>query len=371
MSESCPPVVAQVIGSFGGGGAQRLALNLAQGIGALGVRSVAVALRDAGGFAADLASGVELRVAGGERGGVVAGGRAVAALRTILKETGAGVVHVHGSSCLIAAAAAIRVMSPRPRLVFTWHDSGSVVSKRWQKRVPTLWALRRCDAVYGSSRDVSRRLNEAMGNGSATVFENGVPESERAAAFDDQTPRIAWAGRLVPEKDPEAMLRAMAALRGQGSDAACVLAGGALPRHAAYEASVRALHAELGLKDVAEMPGWIDDLPGLIGTVNIGVQTSRTEGLSMVLLEMMMAGLAIVATDVGDSAVAIEDGRSGLIVPAGDDGALQGALSRVAGDATLRRSLGAEARRRALDHYSIRAMSERALRAYGLAGVAP
>ncbi|MCA9288889.1 MAG: glycosyltransferase family 4 protein, partial [Phycisphaerales bacterium] len=94
----------------------------------------------------------------------------------------------------------------------------------------------------------------------------------------------------------------------------------------------------------------------------------RSEGLSMALLEQMMAGLAIVATDVGDTSRAIEHERTGLLVPPGDDAALGDALARVVGDVGLRRRLGAAARERALGEFSLDAMATQAIDAYQKAG---
>ena len=112
------------------------------------------------------------------------------------------------------------------------------------------------------------------------------------------------------------------------------------------------------------MHGWVDDVPALLRESAIGVQTSHTEGLSMTLLEQMMAGLAVVATDVGDTAVAIEHGKTGLLVPPGDDDALCDALRRLITDVELRCRLGAAAREKALAEFSLEAMAEQGLRFY-------
>jgi glycosyltransferase involved in cell wall biosynthesis len=74
------------------------------------------------------------------------------------------------------------------------------------------------------------------------------------------------------------------------------------------------------------------------------VLPSYIEGLPMSLLEAMAAGLAIVATRVGAIASAIDNGRNGLLVEAGDVSALAAALARLCGDAPLRQALGRAAR---------------------------
>lgn len=383
--------IVQLIGSFQGGGAQRLALNLGEALGVLGWRSVAVALRGAGAFAeSGRPAGVEVHALNAERSSRASVLRAAWALRALLRRTRAEVLHVHGSGCVVVAALALVGWRRRPRLVFTWHDSGTVVGGRGIARRLTVWALRRCDALFGSSRDVAMRLERACGR-PARVFVNGVPERARSGAFDDAAARVLWMGRLVPVKDPETMLRAMAraaepasqlkpvALAGGSTSLArreaqcvasisCVLAGAALPHGAAFEARCRALVAELGLEGVVSMPGWVAQTDALIAASNIGVQSSRSEGLSMALLEQMMAGMAVVATDVGDTDRAVEHERTGLLVPPGDEAALGAAILRVAGDAALRRRLGAAARERAIQEFSLAAMAARAIEEYRRAG---
>jgi glycosyltransferase involved in cell wall biosynthesis len=78
--------------------------------------------------------------------------------------------------------------------------------------------------------------------------------------------------------------------------------------------------------------------------------------MSNALLEYMAAGRAIVATDVGANGRLVRHEREGLMVPAGDDATLAGALRRYLRDPALARTLGAAARRRAEDRFSRAAM---------------
>jgi glycosyltransferase involved in cell wall biosynthesis len=364
--------IVQVIGSFQGGGAQRLALNLAEALAAKGCRSVAAAVRRAGAFAEkDRPSGVEIHELGASRDSRASVFRAARGLRQLLKDCDARVVHVHGSGCVVVAALAMLGWKNGPRLVFTWHDSGSVVGGSRASRALARWALRRCDALYGSSEDVATRLKQAVGGRREVgVFVNAVPRREPSAAIDDSTARLLWMGRLVPVKDPELMLRALAKVKESAGGFECILAGAALPHAAAFERQCRDLHASLGLNGAVAMPGWVDDTPGLIARSNVGVQSSRSEGLSMALLEQMMAGLAVVATDVGDTKRAVEHERTGLLVPPGDEAALAAAIARVVTDAGLRRRLGLAARERALAEFTLEAMADRALAEYRRIGAA-
>lgn len=358
--------IVQMIGSFQGGGAQRLALNLAEAIAARGHRSVAIALRSAGTFVEkDAPAGVEVNSLSEAGDGALSVIRAARRLRRCLKRTNASVLHVHGAGCLIVAAVALMGWKRRPRFAFTWHDPVSSIAGTSPRKRATVWALKRCDGLFSPSQEVADKLNAAANpRRPAQVFINGVPERPASEAIADPVARVLWMGRLVAVKEPMLMLRALARVRAQGGRFECVMAGSALPHAAAFERECRELHASLGLQDCVQMPGWVDNTGDLIARSNIGVQSSRGEGLSMAVLEQMMAGLAVVATDVGDTAQAVRHNETGLIVPAGDEAALAEAMSSVIGDPALRARLGQAARTLALSRFSLPAMAERALATY-------
>lgn len=80
--------------------------------------------------------------------------------------------------------------------------------------------------------------------------------------------------------------------------------------------------------------------------LDVYVQASRSEGLSLALLEAMRAGKAIVATDVGATRDAVTHGESALIVPPRRPDALRDAVAQLRNDSGLRLRLGREARAR-------------------------
>lgn len=79
------------------------------------------------------------------------------------------------------------------------------------------------------------------------------------------------------------------------------------------------------------------------GVADVQVIPSRYEPFGMVVLEGMRHGLPIVATKLGGPAVILEHGRTGLLVPAWDSGALAAAILRLVRSPGLRRRLGAAA----------------------------
>jgi len=89
-----------------------------------------------------------------------------------------------------------------------------------------------------------------------------------------------------------------------------------------------------------------------------------SEGLSNVLLESMAAGVPVVATRVGGTPEALEDGLSGLLVPPRDATALAAAISRLLGDPALALRLGQGGRRRIARSFSIESMARETERVY-------
>ena len=94
---------------------------------------------------------------------------------------------------------------------------------------------------------------------------------------------------------------------------------------------------------------------------------SRREGYGVVAREAMAYGRPVVASAVGGLVDAVEDGVTGLLVPARDPAALRSALERLLADSELRARLGEAARERARERFSWEAATRAALDAYAAA----
>lgn len=126
-------------------------------------------------------------------------------------------------------------------------------------------------------------------------------------------PVLLMAGRFAPQKDHALLLDAVPSILSAHPDAAVLLVGeGPLLFSIAAEVSGRALASTV------RMMGQRRDLPDLMAAADLLLLPSRFEGLSLVALEAMAAGLPIVATDAPGNAELIEPGVSGWLAPAGD-----------------------------------------------------
>jgi glycosyltransferase involved in cell wall biosynthesis len=122
-------------------------------------------------------------------------------------------------------------------------------------------------------------------------------------------------------------------------------------------AALAALAVELGLADRVRFAGWQGEPRDLLAAVDALVQPSRFEGMPLAIVEAMLAGLAVVASDVGSVAELI-GGGAGVLVPPDDPAALARALADVR-DPAYRRRLGAQARACALERYTVERMAGR------------
>jgi len=83
---------------------------------------------------------------------------------------------------------------------------------------------------------------------------------------------------------------------------------------------------------------------------------SLNEGISNTVLEAMATGLPVVATGVGGNVELVDDGHTGMLVPAADPHALAAALARYVGDSPLRAEHGARARAVATGRFGLASM---------------
>ncbi|MBI3160566.1 MAG: glycosyltransferase [Chloroflexi bacterium] len=114
----------------------------------------------------------------------------------------------------------------------------------------------------------------------------------------------------------------------------------------------------LGIEANLRFLGVRRDVPVLLGAADLFVLPSLWEGLPMALLEAMSLGLACLATDVEGTRDVIRNGYNGRLVPPGDPRALAAALLELLTDAAARARLGAAARQRVLERYSVERMCD-------------
>jgi glycosyltransferase involved in cell wall biosynthesis len=128
--------------------------------------------------------------------------------------------------------------------------------------------------------------------------------------------------------------------------------------------SLRQQAAALGLADNILWLGERTDAQDLLAVADIGVLPSHEEGFSNSLIEKMAHALPVVATRVGGNVDAVVDGTTGSLVPAGDPAALGAAIANLYEDSRLRANMGAAARLRVEQRFSLDACTGHYLNLY-------
>ncbi len=119
-----------------------------------------------------------------------------------------------------------------------------------------------------------------------------------------------------------------------------------------------------GLDDLC-MPGFMAEPSTFLGLFDLFALSSDSEQFPISLVEAMAAGLAAVATDVGDVAAMVARENRPFVVPANDEAAFAAALSLLAGDAALRSTIAAANRIKAEQSFAETAMIDAYARLYG------
>jgi len=221
--------------------------------------------------------------------------------------------------------------------------------------------LRAAALIVATSRRIAEEVAELCPGASARTLVK--PNAISTAAFPRRPPPARAAGeslrllavsRIDPKKGLVVLVEAMAELARRGVAARLEIAGGVDRGSAAGAAAAAELDrriASLGLERSVARLGWLAER-GVVEAlaradlfVAPAVETPEgdKDGIPTALLEAMSCGLPIVASRAGSIPEAVEPEADGLLVPAGDVGALADAIARLARDPGLARRLGERA----------------------------
>jgi glycosyltransferase involved in cell wall biosynthesis len=293
--------------------------------------------------------------------------RAFATLIAFLRRERFDILHVHTPIAALigrVAAAAAGV----PRVVYTAHGfyfHEHMPGWKYALFVALEWVGGRFTDVLMTQSvedaETARRLHlcrggviAAIGNGSdPAVFHPATDAGSRTAfrhrlGVTDDRPVIVTVGRLVAEKGYPELIEAM-----RDVDAELWIVGERLASDHAVSitAALDAVTSDPVLRQRIRLLGYRLDVPDILRAADVFVLASHREGMPRSIIEAMLTGLPVVATDIRGAREEVIHGETGLLVPVRNRQALASALQRLAGDATLRTQFGDASRHRALDLY--------------------
>lgn len=211
-----------------------------------------------------------------------------------------------------------------------------------------------CTTCLDASTAAAHR---ADGSRRTLVIPNGTPAREQVIPPRRDRPRAIYLGRLHPLKGTDLLLDAVREL--DPAELELELYGPLQGDRCWRDALAR------DLERCAHNTTWFGPTREDIfaaRTPDILVLASRSEAQPLAIMEAMMAGVAVIAPDVGDirRMLAIGSERPcGVIFPAGNTDALREALLQLARAPGLRTALARAGRQRALEHYASEAVSAR------------
>lgn len=357
--------IVHVLSSYGVGGQERVALDLAIGQQARGhrVSVISLAPEPDGAMAQEFAQAGIATHRVPKRGGLDP--TLVPRLALALRRCKADVVHTHNPLPLIYGAPAARLVGAAA--IHTKHginpgSRGQRMLRRAAARLTHAFVAvsSTTEAQARDQRDAPLAKLHSIPNG--IRLDRYAPDLEaRAAARVELGLGDAWVigtvGRLDQFKNQAMLVRAAAPLL--SSMVRLVIIGEGDAR-----AEVEAAIAALPEPRWVVMTGRRMDVPRLVHAFDVFALSSKSEGLPLVVPEAMAAGLPIVATSVGGLPSVVDPGVSGLLVPV-DEAAFGVALASLANDHARAKAMGARGREVALARYSHDRMVDQYLTLYG------
>lgn len=266
---------------------------------------------------------------------------------------------VHSNDLHASIDAAIcRLFMPRLRHVNTFHYGNYPRNNPRYHRMEKILS-RIPDRLIAVGRAQRDSIRDTYGLKDISVVHNGVGLDD-GKPDDSLKERIQGSGEVVigsvstltEQKAIDRLLEAASILDKQGIPFRLVVAG-----EGPLRPKLEALAKDLGLSDRVEFFGWVEEAPKrVLPWIDIFVQSSLWEAMSIVVLEAMARGLPVVATTVGENPYVVKDGETGYLVEPNKPVELADGLKSLIEDPRLRDAFGCKGREEVISHYSAQAM---------------
>lgn len=288
---------------------------------------------------------------------------------------------------VMAVAFVRRIMTKRPEIVhfflpesylvggvlsLPFRNTLRIMSRRsqnkYQNRYPLLartekWLHGNMDAILGNSKLVcAELLTEGVPEARIGLIYNGVDmrpyrsaqaqpkDLRKSLGLEENTLVISIVANLIPYKGHDDLLDALSLICSKLPQPWSLLCIG---KDSGILQSLKEKTAALQLQENVIWLGQRRDVHSLLQISDIGVLSSHEEGLANAIIEGMMAGLPMVATDVGGARESILDGQTGFIVPPAMPEDLGKAILALAADEGLRTKMGQAGQRYACEKFSL------------------
>ncbi|WP_412984482.1 glycosyltransferase [Pontimicrobium sp. IMCC45349] len=354
--------VLQIIDSLDAGGAERMAVNLANGLGthkqidksflcttrAEGLLKSSVN-NDVGYLFLDKKKALDIK--------------SILKLNKFIKQNKITIIHAHSTSFFIATI--VKLLNGNVKLF--WHDH---YGKSEQLNERSSFVLKICSRFFTHIFSVNMTLlnwaKNKLSCNSATYLSNFAsnklsPKTETELK-GEKGKRILCLANLRPQKDHKNLINAFNKLSKIVDSWTLHCVGKNFNDE--YSKSIFKLVDNLKLNESVFFYGSKQDTTNIISQSDIGVLASNSEGLPLALLEYGLGKLTVITTNVGDCSVVITDGIEGRVVPPNDNEKLFLAMKDLIEDEALSKNYSKNLNEKVKNQFSEKAILEDLIKYY-------
>lgn len=273
-------------------------------------------------------------------------------IKSVIDDFAPDVIHFHNfySRASVFLNAYLRSANRDIPTVYTIHDVETL------SKIPQFLGGeivgRMTSVIVCPSQYMYRRLESQKGilGKKVVVIENGVPEGNMARR-DKGDIQILAAANFEVHKGLVVLLTAWSKIARDFPDVRLVVAGDGREKKFLLDYVTK-----LGISESVYFPGWLSEnqLEKEFNRDAIVVVPSLiAEAFGLVAAEAQMAGLPVIASDIGGLNEIVKDGQTGFVIPAGQTSGLSEALTTLLGSSELRRKFGAAGRERAIELFGM------------------
>lgn len=286
-------------------------------------------------------------------------------LSRLIKQEKIQIVQTFFESSDIWAGFVTKLLS-NAKLIWSRRDMGILRTRKHEVAYRLMAGLP--DAVFAVSELVRQHCIEEdhIHPDLVETIYNGLDLASWNAPSRSSSPRdhslVTTIGNIRHVKGHDVFIRAAALVAPHFPNVCFSIAGGVL--EPAYFEELQTLVSDLNLKGRFHFTGAITDLQQHLFAADIFVLPSRSEGFSNAIVEAMAAALPVVATNVGGNAEAVQNGVTGIVVPAEDPDALAAAITQLLADPAKGQAMGIAGKQRVAEQFTTDAMIQRTTATY-------
>jgi glycosyltransferase involved in cell wall biosynthesis len=342
--------VLQIIDTLHTGGAERMAVNIANALSNRDIKHTLIVTRELGKLSSQVREGTSLLVLNKRHTfDLIALFRIV---RLLLVER-PSIVHAHSTS--IYWTVFIKLLFPG--LILVWHDhfgNRTVMGLKFMALIDLM-----CDEIIVVNKSLYNWYKLRMRSSNIHFINNFINESIHIDSTIVKQNTIILCGSILKLKSHHTCIDALSILKARGYELSVSFVG-SIPDKEWHNKLLIQID-QLGLTNNITFTGAVTNVHELMAKHVIGILCSEYEGLPMSLLEYGLASLPVVVTNVGQCAEVVDHGQAGLLVEPGNPQQLADAIEYLLTNQSFARELGQKLHQRVMKHYGEGAFMEQYL----------